>query len=75
MGKPAMVFMSRSVDKVVVRWHGTGTHTGEFRGIAPTEKEISIAGVAIYRVENGGIVEGWSQADTFSLLSQIGAVG
>ena len=62
-------------DKVVVRWHGTGTHTGEFRGIAPTGKAINISGVAICRVEGGRIVEGWSQADTLSLLTQIGAIG
>ena len=58
-------------DKVVVRWRGTGTHKGEFKGIAPTGKKIEIAGVAIYRVANGEIVEGWSQADTLGLLTQI----
>ena len=68
-------FIVAEDDKVVVRWLGTGTHTGEFRGIAPTGKSISIAGVAIYRVADGKIVEGWSQADTFALLTQIGAIG
>ena len=61
-------------DKVVVRWHGTGTHTGEFRGVAPTGKSINIVGVAIYRVADNQIVEGWSQADTLALLTQIGAI-
>ena len=61
-------------DKVVVRWRGTGTHTGEFRGVAPTGKAINIAGAAIYRVEGDRIVEGWAQADTFALLTQIGAI-
>ena len=44
-------------DKVVVRWHGTGTHTGEFRSVAPTGNVINIVGVAIYRVEDDRIVE------------------
>ena len=44
-------------DKIVVRWTATGTHTGDFRGIAPTGKRISIAGVAIARVTGGKIVE------------------
>jgi predicted ester cyclase len=61
-------------DKVVVRWHGTGTHSGEFRGVAPTGKSINIVGVAIYRVADNRIVEGWSQADTLTLLTQIGAI-
>ncbi|MFQ6017236.1 MAG: ester cyclase [Kiloniellaceae bacterium] len=61
-------------DKVVVRWHGTGTHTGEFRGVAPTGKAINIAGVAIYRVADDRIVEGWSHVDTLTLLTQIGAI-
>ena len=61
-------------NKVVVRWHGTGTHTGEFRGVAPTGKLINIVGVAIYRVEEDKIVECWSQVDTLTLLTQIGAI-
>ncbi len=61
-------------DRMAVRWAATGTHTGDFRGIAPTGKQINIAGVAIYRVAEGKIVEGWSQPDTLGLLQQIGAI-
>ena len=61
-------------DRMAVRWAATGTHTGDFRGIAPTCKQINIAGVAIYRVAEGKIVEGWSQPDTLGLLQQIGAI-
>jgi len=61
-------------DKVAVRWTATGTHNGDFRGIAPTGKRVRISGVAIYRVAGGKIVEGWSQPDTLGLLQQIGAI-
>jgi steroid delta-isomerase-like uncharacterized protein len=61
-------------DKMVLRWTATGTHNGEFRGIPPTGKPVRIAGVAIYRVAEGKIVEGWSQPDTLGLLQQIGAI-
>ncbi len=61
-------------DRMAVRWAATGTHTGDFRGIAPTGKQINIAGVAIYRVAEGKIVERWSQPDTLGLLQQIGAI-
>ena len=61
-------------EMVVVRWHGMGTHTGEFRRVAPTGNVVNIVGVAIYRVEDEKIVECWSQADTLTLLTQIGAI-
>ncbi len=59
-------------DKVVIRWAATGTHTGVFRGIAPTGRQVNFAGAAIYRVSEGHIVEGWSHPDTLGLLQQIG---
>ena len=61
-------------DKVAVRYSVTGTHKGDFRGIAPTDKSIKISGVAIYRVTQGKIVEVWSQPDKLGLLQQIGAI-
>lgn len=61
-------------DKIAVRWTATGTHTGDFRGIAPTGKRINIAGVAIARVAGGKIVEMWSQPDTLGLLQQLGVI-
>jgi len=61
-------------DKIAVRWTATGTHTGDFRGIAPTGKRVSFAGVAIARVVGGKIVEMWSQPDTLGLLQQLGVI-
>jgi steroid delta-isomerase-like uncharacterized protein len=59
-------------DLVVVRWTGTGTHLGEFQGIAPTGSSMTYTGMNMFRVECGIIVEGWSEPDTISLLRQIG---
>ena len=61
-------------DKIAVRWTATGTHTGDFRGIAPTGKQINIAGVAVARIAEGKIVEIWSQPDTLGLLQQLGVI-
>src|SRR5919107_6389335 len=36
-------------DKVVTRWRMRGTHLGEFRGVAPTGKEMEINGIGIFR--------------------------
>ncbi len=61
-------------DKVWVRLTYTGTHTGEFRGLAPTGKKITTIGLMIYRIVNGKLVEGWDLSDYLALLKQIGAI-
>lgn len=61
-------------DTVITRIVGSGTHTGEFMGVPPTGKQVSMEGVSIHRVENGKIVEKWSTVDALSLLMQMGAI-
>jgi aminoglycoside 6'-N-acetyltransferase len=39
--------------------HDTGTHVGAFRGVPATGRSISTPELAIYRVDNGRIVECW----------------
>ena len=58
-------------DRVVVRWRLLGTHKGEFQGIAPTGRAITLKGIAIYRVENGKLIERWVVSDLFGVLEQI----
>lgn len=53
---------------------GTGVHTGEFLGIPPTGRRVSMSGIAIHRVQDGRIVEHWAQIDALGLLQQLGAV-
>jgi steroid delta-isomerase-like uncharacterized protein len=59
-------------DKVVLRLTNHGTHKGEFQGIAPTNKEVTITVVAIYRFEDDKIVEMWEELDMIGLLKQLG---
>lgn len=59
-------------DKVVVRWRLLGTHQGEFRGMAPTGRAITLKGVAIYRVKSGKLMERWVVSDMYGLLQEIG---
>ena len=61
-------------DKVVKRWMSRGTHQGELMGIPPTGKPITLAGVTIYRLAGGQIVEGWWTYDSLGLLQQLGAM-
>ena len=61
-------------DVVWVRLSYTGTHTGEFFGLAPTGNKITATAVAIYRIVNGKIVEGRFVTDTLDMNKQIGAI-
>lgn len=59
---------------VVTRWTMTGTHLGEFMGIAPTGKRSTITGIAIHRIADGRIVEEWQEWDSLGLMQQLGVV-
>ena len=61
-------------DTVVVRQTWRGTHTGNFRGIPPTGKQVSGMGIIITRNVNGKAVELWSNFDDLGLLQQLGVV-
>jgi len=61
-------------DKVWVRIKITGTHTGEFLGLAPTGKKFTETSVDIFRIVNGKLVEGWNVADELDFLKQLGII-
>jgi steroid delta-isomerase-like uncharacterized protein len=61
-------------DHVVTRWTLRGTHSGEWRGIAPTGKPVTITGITIHRIANGKIAELWVEEDWLGLMHQIGAL-
>ena len=60
-------------DRVVIRFTSTGTHQGEFAGIAPTGRKVSIQEIAIYRIVGGKIVEQWGMPDIHGLMEQLSA--
>ena len=60
-------------DRVVVRWRLLGTHQGDFGGIAATGRPIALKGIAIYRVDDGKLMERWVVSDLHGLLEEIGA--
>jgi predicted ester cyclase len=61
-------------DKVVARWRSRATHQGDYRGIAPSGKEVEFTGISFYRIEGGKIVQSWNSEDQLGLMRQIGAV-
>ena len=61
-------------DKLVVRWAIQGTHTGEFLGIAPTNKEVTLPTTEMFRIRSGQLVEAWDSYDRLSFMQQLGAI-
>jgi predicted ester cyclase len=60
-------------DRVGTRGAITGTHRGEFMGIPPTGKPVTVKYLDLWRVEEGKFVENWVQMDLLGLLQQLGA--
>jgi steroid delta-isomerase-like uncharacterized protein len=61
-------------DRWSCRWTMSGTHKGDFMGVAPTGKYVTYVGMTTYRVRGGKIAEYWSDWDALSLMQQLGAV-
>jgi predicted ester cyclase len=59
-------------DRVAWRVRGTGTHEGEFMGIAPTGRQITYTGMDQGRLApDGRVAEHWGGLDLFGLMSQL----
>ncbi len=61
-------------DRVVTRWTARGTHKGEWMGIAPTGKPVTVTGILISRFAGGRVVEEWENYDALGMMRQLGAV-
>lgn len=59
-------------DRVVARLTYHGTHRGELFGIPPIGKRVTYAGIAIFRIVEGKIVDGWVLGDMYGLMKQLG---
>ena len=57
---------------VVTRWTARGTHRGELMGIAPSGKQITIAGALINRLAGGKIEAEWAYYDAMDMMKQLG---
>lgn len=61
-------------DKVVVVWTISGTHKGEYRGVAATNKKVSVDGITVHYLANGKIMDTFANWDTWGLMQQLGLV-
>jgi len=61
-------------DKVVGRYHFTGTHKGVYQGIPPTGKKVKTDGIGIFKIGRGKLVEAWFASDMMSMMQQLGTI-
>ena len=59
-------------DRVGLRLTLRGTHLGAFRGAEATGKRVEVMGMAIVRVEDDRIAEGWFFFDREAMWEQLG---
>ncbi|MGL5033725.1 MAG: ester cyclase [Microcystaceae cyanobacterium] len=58
-------------NKVIVRWVTTGTHTGNFFGMEPTNRAINVTGITIFEIVDNKINQLWNNWDQFTFVQQL----
>ncbi len=66
-------------DMVTVHWTLRGSHGGQHQHkhvgeVQPTQRELRVSGVAIFRVQDGKMTEGWNYDNVLDTLIEIGAI-
>jgi predicted ester cyclase len=61
-------------DLVAARASFTGTHQGEFMGIPPTGRQVTVSAMYICRLAGDTIVERWAHSDELGMLQQLGVI-
>ena len=59
-------------DCIAVHCRVKGTHTGPTLGVPASGRPVEFSGVAIARVRDGQIVEGWNCFDFLTMYQQLG---
>ena len=60
-------------DFVVARTTFRGTHKGMLQNISPSNRQVNLPMVLVFRLSNGKISELWAEYDQLNLMVQIGA--
>jgi len=59
-------------DKVAVKIMQTGTHKGEYEGIPPTDKSVTMPAQVFLVISDGKVKEFWAMEDYLSFFQQLG---
>ena len=60
--------------RVVESWRMDGVHTGDLFGMPPSNQDVSVRGIEIWRVANGKVVERWGVIDVGDVLEKAGLI-
>src|SRR5208282_6439273 len=61
-------------DKIAASWTITGTHKGEFWGVRPTNRKMTMDGMTIHHIANEKIIDSYISSDALGLMRQLGVV-
>jgi predicted ester cyclase len=61
-------------DRVVLRGSFSGTHAGEFMGVPPTDKTITVTFMNFDRFAGDKLIEHRAESDMAGLMQQLGAI-
>jgi predicted ester cyclase len=61
-------------DLVVERFTASGTHRGELMGVPPTGREVTVTGIALYRIVDGKITEAIVEENIYGMMQQLGVI-
>ena len=61
-------------DRLAIRWSTVGTHEGDYLGVAPTGRSVSVSGISLARLRAQRIVEEWVTWDPRQMLFALGVL-
>jgi steroid delta-isomerase-like uncharacterized protein len=61
-------------NEVVLHWRANGTHKGQFLGMQPTQRKVTVDGTSIYRLEGSKIAESHANWNLASMMAQLGVI-
>lgn len=61
-------------DLVAAHWTNTGTHQGEFMGIPPSGRTVTISGIDVHLLRDGRLAEHWHVVEELQMLQQLGVL-
>ncbi len=61
-------------DKATARITISGTHKGEFAGIPPTGKRITVGGIDYVHIKHDKLAERWGYYDQMQMMQQLGVM-
>jgi predicted ester cyclase len=70
-GKHVVEEILAAGDRTTVIGTWTGTHTGEFQGLPPTRKKVTVSFISVTRFAAGKIVEHHTELDAAGMMHQL----